>query len=429
MKLMPLPYFPTSRRRLPAAARIARIGLLAGYCLLAACTAEQGHGAGEPGHEEAGHAHGEDGHSHGEDGHSHGEDGHAHGEEALRVSLTEAQYRAAGIALGKIAWRNMSEGLRVNGYLDVPPQSLVSISVPFGGILVATELLPGSKVGKGQPIAVLEHPEYIELQQQYWEAQSEWEYLKADYERQESLAQQQASAAKTRDKAKADFQRIQAVRNGLKAKLSMLHIDPEAMPAGSIQRQVRIPAPISGFVAEVMANIGSYVRPGDVLFKLVDPEHLHVELEIYEQDIDRIKVGQSIRFALANSPREYEGEVFLIGKEVGADRAVSVHGHLGHELPASLMPGMYLQAVIETGAREAACVPEQALMRYEGQGYIFAQAGAQAFEMVPVVEGKSSGGYTEVGLPKGFDGSRPIAVSGAYVLLSMLKNTETGHVH
>ena len=87
-----------------------------------------------------------------------------HGEETI-VELTATQYKMAEIELGKIEQKKLSNVLKVNGVMDVPPQNLVSVSAPLGGFVHSTELLQGMKIKKGQVIAVMEHPEYVQLQQ------------------------------------------------------------------------------------------------------------------------------------------------------------------------------------------------------------------------------------------------------------------------
>jgi len=59
------------------------------------------------------------------------------------VELTNDQLKNAGIVIGKAEQKNISSILKVNGVIDVPPQNMVSISVPLGGYLKSTKLLPG----------------------------------------------------------------------------------------------------------------------------------------------------------------------------------------------------------------------------------------------------------------------------------------------
>ena len=81
------------------------------------------------------------------------------------INLTAAQFKNAGITIGKVEQKQVSSTLKVNGKIDVPPQNMVSISVPMGGYLKATNLLPGMHVSKGEIIATIEDQQYIQLQQ------------------------------------------------------------------------------------------------------------------------------------------------------------------------------------------------------------------------------------------------------------------------
>ena len=68
--------------------------------------------------------------------------------------------------------KEISSILKLNGIVDVPPQNMVSISVPLGGYLRSTSLLPGMHVRKGDVIAVMEDQQYIQLQQDYLTAKA-----------------------------------------------------------------------------------------------------------------------------------------------------------------------------------------------------------------------------------------------------------------
>ena len=72
------------------------------------------------------------------------------------VSLTEAQLKNADLALGQLEKKSLSSVLKVNGQIDVPPQNLVSISMPLGSYLKSTKLLPGMHINKGEVIATME---------------------------------------------------------------------------------------------------------------------------------------------------------------------------------------------------------------------------------------------------------------------------------
>jgi cobalt-zinc-cadmium efflux system membrane fusion protein len=366
------------------------------------------------------------------------QDSAKHEEETNEVELTDAQFKVAAISFGTIEMKQISGTFKANGVLDVPPQQQVSISVPMGGFLKSTTLLQGKRVKKGELIAVIENSEYVQMQQDYLEAKSQLEYAKADYERQQELAKENINAKKTVQQAKANFQTLQAKVAGLREKIRVSGINLTAVENGRIQSTINMYSPIHGFVTEVNVNVGKFVNPSDIIFEIVDTEHLHAELTVFEKDIPKLQLGQKVRFTLANETTERTAKVYLIGREISPDRTVRIHCHIDKE-DIHMLPGMYLKAVVETGQTQVPALPDEATVDFEGQKYIFTAsqekhaeeaAGTHHFTMVAIHTGNSDMGYTEVAMPGHVDKSK-IVIKGAYALLSKLKNSEEegGHAH
>lgn len=375
--------------------------------------------------------------------------------------MTEAQVKTAGITLGSVEKRPISGTIKVNGLLDVPPQQLVSISVPFGGFLKSTSLLQGVHVSKGQIIAVIENPDYIQVQQDYLDAKNQLEFSKADYERQQQLAAESVNSKKALQQAKAAYESWLAKKTGLQAKLKLLNIDLSKVDKGEITSTSNVYAPISGYVTEVNVNIGKFVSPTDVLFEIVDTEHLHAELIIFEKDVPKIKLGQKVRFILANETEERMATVYLIGREISPERTIRIHGHIDKE-DKNLLPGMYLKAVVEVGAIPVSALPDEAIVDFQGKKFLFLQEAASEehheekheaghketdkekevdtqhlaeshgskFKAVEITVGVSDNGFTEVNLPDTFDiTASNIVLKGAYDLLSKMNNSEEEEGH
>lgn len=355
-----------------------------------------------------------------------------HHEEAENtVELTDVQIQTAGVTLGKIEQKHISGTIKVNGVLDVPPQQKVSVSVPFGGFLKNTPLLQGSKVQKGQLIAQIENPEYIQIQQDYLEASNQLVFAKTDYERQQQLAADNVNAQKTLQQAELTFKNWVARKNALQAKLKLLNIDLADLEKGNITSTANVYATINGFVTEVNVNIGKFVNPSDVLFEIVDTEHLHAELIIFEKDVPKIKLGQKVRFTLANETTERIATVYLIGREISTDRTIRIHCHIDNE-DKNLLPGMYLKALVEAGGVMVPALPDEAIIDFQGRKYVFVSSGEEQnhFEMTEIKTGPSELGFTEVTPPDGMSPDQKVVTKGSYSLLSKLKNSEEeGHGH
>ena len=346
------------------------------------------------------------------------------------IALSTEQYKVADVKTGKAEQRNLSSLIKVNGVLDVPPQNAVSISAPMGGYLKSAGLLQGQPVSKGQVLAVIENPEFIDIQQEYLESKSRMQFLEEELARQQELRKEEVNAAKALQQVSSEYNMMRAKISGLEQKLALIGISKNSVNAGRISRTSNLYAPISGFVTASNVNRGKYVTPSDVLFELSDKSDMHLALNVFEKDVRKLKVGLPIRFALSNET-EYnrQATVYLIGKATSEDGTIPVHCHLPSSTDPSLLPGMYVKALIETSTDNLTAVPVEAVVQSDGKDYVFVlkdtAQGKFTFKMVPVIKGNEEGGYVAVDFPEGFDVSSAIIVlKGAYSILSAMKNVE-----
>jgi len=358
------------------------------------------------------------------------------------IELTDAQLAQTEINIGKVEKRKIGHEITVNGMIDVPPQGNISVTVPYGGFLKHTTILPGSRLKKGEIIATVENPKFIDFQREYLEALANNDYLKADFERQQILYNEQVTSAKVFQKSKSSYLINKANIQALESKLRLIGIDPAKVINGTIFSIVNVYAPINGVVREVYINTGKYFNPQDVLMDITDASDLHVELKVYEDNIPLIRNGQRIRFRLANAPEKWmEAEVFLIGNNVRKDRSITIHGHL-KEHNEDLLPGMFVNAAIEVEALEQFAIPEEAVVRFEGKHYIFKSLGKRKegeenmndFEMIEIIKGNEEEGYVAFTFEDETQDitKMDVVLIDAFTLLAKAKNNEEegeGHGH
>lgn len=339
------------------------------------------------------------------------------------VTLTEAQLKNTSITLGKLESKNMASILKVSGTIDVPPQNMVSISVPMGGFLKYTKLLPGLHLTKGETIATMEDQQYIQLQQEYLTALSNLKFAELEYHRQKELNVSKASSNKAFEQADASFQNLKITVKSLSEKLKLIGINPDQLNEKNISRSIEIHSPIDGFVSHVNVNIGKYVNPSDVLFELVNPDDIHLNLTVYEKDLDKIFIGQKLMAYNNHKPEiKYPCDIILIGKDLSEERNVEVHCHF-EKYDKTLIPGMFMNAEVEINSNNAKVLPDDAIVRFENVNYAFVSKNKNTFEMVEVKLGNTENGLTEVTLDESLYNNN-FVVKGAYNLLMQLKNKE-----
>lgn len=349
----------------------------------------------------------------------------------IRVSLTQAQYEVGAIQLGQPTLRSLSTTLKVNGTLDVPAQNMVSVSVPFGGYIRQIRLEPGMHVRKGQPLVVLENPEYIQLQQDYLDTKAKLAYADLEYARQQELSRDNVNALKIFQQTRANRQSLQAQLAAAAQRLSILRINPATLSPERLTRAVTVPAPVSGFVTDVPVNNGRFVNPADVLVQITNVDHLHVRLSVFEKDISRIHPGQIVRFGMGgDATLTHRGTIFLVGKSIAPDRTIPVLAHPDGNA-SDYIPGGYVSAHIDVKTQPLSSLPEAAIVGYGGKSLIYVLEKKQMnpvtyqFRQVEIKTGVRENGYIAVVLPDDLDPKQtPIVVNGAYNLLAKLNNSE-----
>lgn len=339
------------------------------------------------------------------------------------ITLTDSQMKNVQIETGKAEQKQISSVLKVNGRIDVPPQNMVSVSVPMGGYLKSTKLLPGLHVRKNEIIAIIEDNQYIQLQQDYLTAKAQFGFNETEYNRQRELNETKAGSDKVYEQAKSNYETQKILMKSLEEKLKLIHINPLKLSSNNISGTINIYSPIDGFVSKVNENIGKYVTPGDVLFELVNPTDIHLNLKVFEKDLNKIFINQRVVSYTNNNPeKKYNGDIVLISKNVASDGTVEVHCHFDN-YDKTLFPGMYMNAEIELKNNLQTVLPEEAIVRFEGKEYLFENTEKNTFEMKEVSIGDSQNGLTEINSKTDLS-NKSIVTKGAYTLLMSLKNKE-----
>lgn len=341
------------------------------------------------------------------------------------VTLTEAQFKNAAITTGKVEQKQISTSLKLNGKIDVPPQNMISVSVPLGGYLKSTNLLPGMHIKKGQVIGTVEDQQYVQLQQDYLTAKTKINYLENEYNRQKDLNKSQASSDKIFQQSEADYRSQLVLISALKQKLAIAGINVNSISETKIIKSVNIYSPISGYVSKVNVNIGKYVTPTEVLFELIDPSNIHLALKVFERDLDKLYVGQFLLAYMNNEQgKKHKCKIMMIGKDLSEDRNTDVLCYF-ENYDQRLIPGTYMNAEIQVKNTAATAIPSEAIVEYEGKQFTFISKGKNTFEMVGVNTGENDNGYTAITFVNNSNiENQEFVFKGAYSLLMMIKNKE-----
>lgn len=365
------------------------------------------------------------------------------------IHLTGLQIETAGIEFGVLDSLPLSETIKTNGFLELPPQNQANVSAVLGGIVKNIHVREGDPVNEGDVLADLTDPRFSEMQAAYRKTALQIGYLETDYHRKERLANDKIGSQRELQLARSEYESALAEMQSLESKLKMLNLDPERVLEGEMAESIPLKAPIGGFVRVIETNVGQFADPNSELFEIVDNEHIHIDLLVYEKDIHKVRVDQEVLFKYTNQPNDrfYRARIFSVGKAFEENpRAVRVHAEI-EDRQDGLLPGMFIEGRIVTGTTQSVVLPEEAIIR-DGEEYLVfalheADTSGQAeedhghtheeeemeFEVIQVRPGTTDAGYTEVRFFKSQPEDVRFVTKGAYYLLAEMKKGEGGHEH
>lgn len=234
-----------------------------------------------------------------------------------------------------------------NGILVLPPQSRATVTLTMGGSIRSTTLLPGAYVKQGTVLATLENPEFIALQQSYLDSHAQYEFLRTEFLRQQTLAREEASSQKHFQQSKAEYLSMRSRMDAAAAQLALLGVDTTRLLAGGIIPYLDIKAPISGYAADVKMNIGRHFDVGEPLCEIVNKSDMMLRLTAYEKDLANLRAGDRVEFRVNGIEGEtFHGVITMVGQQVNNEnRSIDVYVRIEGQNP-QFRPGMYAMARI-----------------------------------------------------------------------------------
>lgn len=350
------------------------------------------------------------------------------------ATLTADQIKTIGIELGVIEQKQLTASLKTNGVLKVPNQNKASINSLYGGVIKSLLVQPGNAVRKGQTIATISNPDFIQVQGDYLGVVSRIVLAEQEYNRQKELNAGNAGALKNLQAADAELKALRTRRSSLLQQIQLMGINPASISNGKLVSVLAVRSPINGVVSNVNVKMGSYVDLSTVVADVVDNSSLHLDLFVYEKDLPKLKNKQTIHFTVTNNPgKEYDAEIFSLGSSFeNESKAVSVHAMVKGD-KIGLIDGMNITANISLDKATLPAIPTEAIVSFQGQDYIFIVDSVDTknsithFKRIPVVKGTSDIGFSEITPLKEIPADAKVVTKGSFFILAKQTNTEGHH--
>jgi cobalt-zinc-cadmium efflux system membrane fusion protein len=296
------------------------------------------------------------------------------------VKLTSDEVVKHNIKTVKASVQKLNEFVKARGSVELPPDHVFKVSVPFAGKVGQVNKLPGDFVKAGETLLTVESLEILNLQQEYLNVKNELEFLEKEYNRQKKLAEVNVSAKKVLEKTTSEYSQKKAQEKTLKEKLKLAGLNADNLNNNNIFNQYTVVAQKNGYISDFDITNGTYVNPENVLMEILDYNHLHLEIYVFEKDISRIDTGQKVFFKVARSDKDaLEAKVIQIGRSINeANKTFTVHCHLKEMYPF-LRHGMKLSANIVTSSQEVLTLPNTAVVRDEDDYFVYEMIGENTY--------------------------------------------------
>ncbi len=384
------------------------------------------------------------------------------------VSLTKQQMNAINLELVTIQSKKMNIAVNASGNLEVAPHHKADISSIIGGIVKNIYVIEGDYVKKGKIMARIEHPDIVQMQQDYINNLNSLNFLEKEYNRRKILYQEKVGSGKEFQKITAEYKNSKINLKAQKMKLNILGLNITQIEKGNILPYINIVSPLNGKVSLVETNIGTYAAPLTKLFEIVNNDELHADVMVFEKDISKIKIGQKITFTTTSiSNKEFSGKIHAISPVFEENpKAIHVHAEIKNK-DKVLIPGMYIHGQIIADNVFTDVLPEKAIITENEKTYIFIKINEEhnhithnkenkneisdkkthnhnengskhnnilkeneyTFKMIEIITGIKNKDYIEVKLLNNLPNNVKVVANGAYFLLAEIGKEETEHSH
>lgn len=351
--------------------------------------------------------------------------------ESAIATISPEQIKAIDLQLGKIENKELTATVKANGALRVPNESRGKATPLFSGVIKKLNLQLGSQVKKGQVIATISNPEFIQLQEEYISLASKIVLATQEEHRQKVLNEGQAGILKNLQTATANLKALRTRQSSLRQQLNLMGINPDNLDNATMRSTLTVTSPISGTVSQVYAEIGSFVDPASAVAEIVNNDALHLDLQIFEKDLPLIQIGQIIHFTLTNNPaKEYDAVVYSIGAAFENDsKTIPVHCRVNGD-KTGMIDQMNITGIVSLSKAVTPSVPNGAIVSEGGNDFIFVAIDSpgsgqnKQFRKMQIISGVSELGYTAVTFVSAPPDNAQIVTKGAFFINATLTNVE-----
>lgn len=332
------------------------------------------------------------------------------GEPTGTVKIDPVTVQNIGVRTAMAERRSLARELNALGQVDFNEEKLARLHPKTSGWIEQLRVdETGVRVNKNSILLGLYSPELVAAQREYLLALESWEVVR------------NSTAGRMKKSAES---LLQSSRERLELFDVPAHQIKELEQSRKIKKQLHIHSPFAGRVMHIGAREGQYITPKDQLYLIADLSRIWVNVDIYEDDLPWMKIGDHAEMTVRAAPgRIFTGEVTFIHPTM-QKRSRSVRVRLEFDNPGLILkPGMFANVLLHTDAQvDTVVVPSEAIIRSGSREQLFVVREPGKFEPRPVTLGISSGGFTQI--LQGVEAGEEVVTSSQFLIDSESKLRE-----
>ena len=362
------------------------------------------------------------------------------------ITITESAIKANNIVSSGVESRTLKIPLETSGEIKLNENKSYKITTMFSGLVIEENTILGSPINPGQKLASIQNPEIAKIQAGFIhdfhlvdiaikQAEARLALAKESYNREKKLFEEGISPKKDFYQAQTDYTLAQNTldserdhKNHLyseaRSLLGAYGIHSSILDSGSVSNNIPIIAPRAGLLVSKNISAGSVVPAGTLIYEISDLSEVWLDLNIYIEDLNKIKVGQRVDFMTDAYPDKiFTGIISFIQSISISPNSIYVARVTLANPGLLLKPGITGKAVIEMDASENnLVVPENCVQQFGKEYFVFEDLGQGKYQKHTIEPGQKIGSYYLI--KSGIKPEMKIVSNGSYLLKAeILKGT------
>ena len=341
--------------------------------------------------------------------------------EGERITFSKSFVERAKLKFAPVTRASLVPIVTAVGTVAFNPTHVAAVGARLRGLVSRVAKFEGDTVESGTVLAVIESGELGEAQAAVSMLEAEKRATEVNYQREKALAQKNLTTQREAEVAAVDAERSQLMLRAAKQKVAALSGGVGSRSSGRLGAH-ELRSPMKGTIVERHISPGQSVEGQLVAFRIADIDHLWVELDVFERNLSKIRVGDRVELSPLAAPKEvFEGRVALVGAVIDAEsRSAPIRIEVDNR-DRRLRAGQAVNARIHAasgGEQPTTLVPSGAITFVDGKSTLFVKSGENAVRVVKVELGVTNGQDTEV--TSGVNPGDEVVSEGVFALKSEL---------